>query len=62
MKAARVLPWARPHKTLKKETWNIASSAGTGMAVGRMVAGKKGAVLGAIAGALYRWVRWQKAR
>ena len=62
MKAARVLPWARPGRSWKKETLNIGTATGAGMAIGSLVGGKKGATIGAVSGGFARWLWWWAGR
>ena len=62
MKASHVLPWIRPYRNWKEETLNIANAAGIGMLVGALVAGKKGATIGAASAGFARWVKWWAGR
>jgi hypothetical protein len=62
MKARHVVPWISPHRNWKRETLAMASAAGTGMLVGSLIAGRKGATIGAVSGAFGRWVRWWSGR
>ena len=62
MKAGRVLPWIRPHRSWKQETLAMATAVGTGIAVGALIAGRKGATIGGVSGGFGRWVRWWTGR
>jgi len=62
MKAARVLPWVRPKNEWKQETLNMATAAGTGLAIGAWIGGKKGATIGAVSAGFARWLWWWAGR
>ena len=62
MKTAHVLPWIRPYRNWKQETLNMASAAGVGLLVGALMAGRKGATIGAASAGFARWVRWWAGR
>ena len=62
MRAAKVVPWVRPHRSWKSETWNMVTAVGTGLAIGALIGGRKGATMGAVSGGYGRWMRWWGSR
>jgi len=62
MKTRHVAPWVSPYRNWKQETLNMAAATGTGMLIGSLIGGRKGATIGAVSGGFARWVRWWSTR